>query len=284
MEQKRPSTSPGVRLSNLSIADQLTSLRVRRINNGNNDPGSTESVRELPWNASPIDVVRNNRLFSGDFKAEEFSAFAPPTPAMGADIHTPVLDSPTIPDYFQANQNGSTSMGDTHVRPPLPAVPQRSASTAFISSKYDQSTPTSNPVNGITSAPSHHKKSLSGELPHRPSIWQQVPGLDGEVTKPKTFTAPSPSTPPEQTSVASEVLVSTPPPFTTPPELKEGGRSRSYSRVKSMTNLARIEPVQPDFMVSAPGKVIMYGEHAVVHGKVLFISPLLLDLSKKERN
>lgn len=28
-------------------------------------------------------------------------------------------------------------------------------------------------------------------------------------------------------------------------------------------------PMMPAFMVSAPGKVIVYGEHAVVHGKVL---------------
>lgn len=27
-------------------------------------------------------------------------------------------------------------------------------------------------------------------------------------------------------------------------------------------------PLMPPFMVSAPGKVIVYGEHAVVHGKV----------------
>ena len=27
-------------------------------------------------------------------------------------------------------------------------------------------------------------------------------------------------------------------------------------------------PLAPAFMVSAPGKVIVYGEHAVVHGKV----------------
>jgi mevalonate kinase len=26
--------------------------------------------------------------------------------------------------------------------------------------------------------------------------------------------------------------------------------------------------MMPPFMVSAPGKVIVYGEHAVVHGKV----------------
>ena len=34
-------------------------------------------------------------------------------------------------------------------------------------------------------------------------------------------------------------------------------------------------PMMPAFMVSAPGKVIVFGEHAVVHGKVSarFLSP-----------
>lgn len=30
-------------------------------------------------------------------------------------------------------------------------------------------------------------------------------------------------------------------------------------------------PLAPAFMVSAPGKVIVYGEHAVVHGKVALL-------------
>jgi mevalonate kinase len=33
-------------------------------------------------------------------------------------------------------------------------------------------------------------------------------------------------------------------------------------------------PMMPPFMVSAPGKVIVYGEHAVVHGKVYSVCPL----------
>ena len=33
-------------------------------------------------------------------------------------------------------------------------------------------------------------------------------------------------------------------------------------------------PMLPAFMVSAPGKVIMFGEHAVVHGKVRPVLPL----------
>lgn len=36
-------------------------------------------------------------------------------------------------------------------------------------------------------------------------------------------------------------------------------------------------PMMPAFMVSAPGKVIVFGEHAVVHGKVrLAAKPLFL--------
>jgi hypothetical protein len=39
-------------------------------------------------------------------------------------------------------------------------------------------------------------------------------------------------------------------------------------------------PMMPAFMVSAPGKVIVFGEHAVVHGKVRYRSPhTLCDLS-----
>jgi mevalonate kinase len=36
-------------------------------------------------------------------------------------------------------------------------------------------------------------------------------------------------------------------------------------------------PLMPAFMVSAPGKVIVYGEHAVVYGKVSSLSSLTRD-------
>lgn len=41
----------------------------------------------------------------------------------------------------------------------------------------------------------------------------------------------------------------------------KGSHSRSLSRRVS-------GPMMPTFLVSAPGKVIVFGEHAVVHGKV----------------
>lgn len=42
-----------------------------------------------------------------------------------------------------------------------------------------------------------------------------------------------------------------------PPELLSSHMQRRHSA-----------PLMPAFMVSAPGKVIVFGEHAVVHGKV----------------
>lgn len=48
------------------------------------------------------------------------------------------------------------------------------------------------------------------------------------------------------------------------------GLSNGSSTAKRKTPLTRKQssPMMPPFMVSAPGKVIVFGEHAVVHGKV----------------
>lgn len=47
--------------------------------------------------------------------------------------------------------------------------------------------------------------------------------------------------------------------------LGNGIQARKMDRKKS-------SPMMPAFMVSAPGKVIVFGEHAVVHGKVRQVS------------
>ena len=46
----------------------------------------------------------------------------------------------------------------------------------------------------------------------------------------------------------------------------DGARIDGGSRPQQQRKLS--SPLMPAFMVSAPGKVIVYGEHAVVHGKV----------------
>lgn len=58
------------------------------------------------------------------------------------------------------------------------------------------------------------------------------------------------------------------------PEAENPSNNGSNSSVNSTTNgtgsirRKMSSPMMPAFMVSAPGKVIVFGEHAVVHGKV----------------
>lgn len=46
------------------------------------------------------------------------------------------------------------------------------------------------------------------------------------------------------------------------------GTSRLKTNPRRRMKRKQSSPMMPAFMVSAPGKVIMFGEHAVVHGKV----------------
>ena len=46
------------------------------------------------------------------------------------------------------------------------------------------------------------------------------------------------------------------------------GDEKPASNPRSQLKRKQSSPMMPAFMVSAPGKVIVFGEHAVVHGKV----------------
>ena len=47
-----------------------------------------------------------------------------------------------------------------------------------------------------------------------------------------------------------------------------GSRQANGVPLRQRSRRKQSSPMMPPFMVSAPGKVIVYGEHAVVHGKV----------------
>lgn len=47
-----------------------------------------------------------------------------------------------------------------------------------------------------------------------------------------------------------------------------GESSNGSGRRRMKLNRKMSSPMAPPFMVSAPGKVIVFGEHSVVHGKV----------------
>ena len=52
------------------------------------------------------------------------------------------------------------------------------------------------------------------------------------------------------------------------PQHRGQGRNGSLRQQPTQRHRTMSSPMMPAFMVSAPGKVIVFGEHAVVHGKV----------------
>ncbi|KAF3927058.1 hypothetical protein AA313_de0201542 [Arthrobotrys entomopaga] len=121
----------------------------------------------------------------------------------------------------------------------------------------------------------HHRKHSSGSVPRLYSA-AAAPTIRQPLSQELRNDRASPAQ--ESTSVASEHLTNSIPPFTSNEPIRPGlnGRNRSLSRTRSLSYIKRMEPELPDFMVSAPAKVIMYGEHAVVHGKAAIAAALSL--------
>lgn len=57
----------------------------------------------------------------------------------------------------------------------------------------------------------------------------------------------------------------------TSPEPYVNGSGQLAQRLRMERKMS--SPMAPPFMVSAPGKVIVFGEHSVVHGKVRHCNP-----------
>ena len=65
--------------------------------------------------------------------------------------------------------------------------------------------------------------------------------------------------------------------------MENAGLNGSRKSRKGPLNRKQSTPMMPAFMVSAPGKVIVFGEHAVVHGKVRWKVGSSLCISNESR-
>lgn len=119
------------------------------------------------------------------------------------------------------------------------------------------STSTLPPMSTLTSEPEHlsNGSSTSQPIPHR------IHDMNGCAEKKQSS---SPTTEPDTTMTESR--------SSDEYSSEDGIRTRSPTDVNNQSRPRHARkssiPLAPPFMVSAPGKVIVYGEHAVVHGKV----------------
>lgn len=121
----------------------------------------------------------------------------------------------------------------------------------------------------------------SAPFPHscfEMSSTQNRRSFSGKNPKPMTHSRSSSSTTSFQIVTSSDSSPSTSPASDMPP--RTNGTVNGVSEEMASAHLNGTEnsrrpldrkqsaPMMPAFMVSAPGKVIVFGEHAVVHGKV----------------
>lgn len=108
----------------------------------------------------------------------------------------------------------------------------------------------------------------------------------GKPLKTKSHSRSSSSTTSQQIETPSDTSPSPSPSFEMPPrtnghaefvEINEKMATTEINGTKkrrSPMQRKQSSPMMPTFMVSAPGKVIVFGEHAVVYGKVLVVLSL----------
>jgi mevalonate kinase len=114
----------------------------------------------------------------------------------------------------------------------------------------------------------------------------------GTPPKAKAHSRSSSSTTSLQIKTPSDTSPSTSPSLDMPPRTNGAQSANALSDDMANTGLngsrkiprgmpldrKQSTPMMPAFMVSAPGKVIVFGEHAVVHGKVHWSCPLFARL------
>ncbi|KAF3929132.1 hypothetical protein ABW20_dc0110148 [Dactylellina cionopaga] len=195
-------------------------------------------------------------------------------------------DSPSlskqVPDSYFPPLNGNSTgesykpaaAGSVSPHPTLPSL-QRRDSGGGRGRQLPRKSSLSMSAAPLAFQHHHRKTSSSGSTP-RSFTSAAAPALRQPISQDFLNGRAPPAT--ETTSVAAEHLSNSTPPFTPNEVARSGipGRTRSISRTRSFSYIKKMEPELPDFLVSAPAKVIMYGEHAVVHGKAAIAAALSL--------
>ena len=158
--------------------------------------------------------------------------------------------------------------------PPFPPLPLLSLSSLPTSLSPDPPTaamPKRNHSLKASKGAQRQRRTMSSHQLQADFASRPKPALNGDDSHPDDSSDGGASTP--STADTTTTATTTPPSSTHP--LSNGVSPSSANSQKAMSRKSS-SPMAPTFMVSAPGKVIVYGEHAVVHGKTAIAAAISL--------
>lgn len=158
-------------------------------------------------------------------------------------------------------------------RPPLPLLSLPSLPTSLSPDPLAAAMPKRNHSLKASKGAQQQRRTMSSHQLQADFVFRPKPALNGDDSHPDDSSDGGASTPSTTTNTTTTTATTTPPSSTHP--LSNGVSSSSSNSQKAMARKSS-SPMAPAFMVSAPGKVIVYGEHAVVHDKTAIAAAISL--------
>ena len=175
------------------------------------------------------------------------------------------------PAFLQLADHPQTHEETLHCpfRPERPSLPDETLNFPQIQIQppSPKNAPTSNPTLPTMTTATIASKSLANGSSNEQCAPYETHNMNGFVEKKQNVNHSTEAETAMPSSHSSDEYSS-----------EDGARTGSPIDVNSPSERPRHSrkasiPLAPPFMVSAPGKVIVYGEHAVVHGKVRHLPP-----------
>ena len=155
--------------------------------------------------------------------------------------------------------------------PPLPLLSLFSLPTSLSPGPPTAAMPKRNHSLKASKGAQQQRRTMSSHQFQADFASRPKPALNGDDSHADDSSDGGASTP--STADTTTTATTTPPSSTHP--LSNGVSPSSANSQKAMSRKSS-SPMAPTFMVSAPGKVIVYGEHAVVHGKTAIAAAISL--------